>query len=146
MNYCSLCHQKLFSKATETWRLDDISISLPVDDVISILIAKEGEDIRICELCFEQEQFRDFSGEEIAEIGYQFSLEFQNRGMYQKALEACVKTFKRFKASDLINSAAGIIAIQNVRDATILYRAVLLIDPENALAKANLTILLNRDK
>jgi len=137
---CSFCNKRLVATASEKWLATSGElIAVPKSEILYIFAETSKGEVCLCEECYKKESLDDFNADDLAEIHYQFGLEYRESGCSSKSVDALHRALKFRKTADML--AAIALSYGDIGDHKLeceFYRQALVLDPRHFAASENL--------
>ncbi|MCI0747908.1 MAG: hypothetical protein L0Y58_21080 [Verrucomicrobia subdivision 3 bacterium] len=144
MSLCTLCKTQLPLSSPEQWTAPDGEV-VDVDRtaVPSAVVETSLREFEICEFCYQRTLPGFFTRQDLAEIHYQFGLEYRDRGQHARNIASLTQALQLCETADIFAALAYAENRLGHRDAAIAYyRRALQIDPVHFMSRENLQKLL----
>ncbi len=139
---CFICERLLLATASEKWRASSgelIAVQKSEQAYVMIKAEKTGVDICVCEDCYKKNLFNRFSNEEIAEIHYQFGLEYRESGFHNDSIDALHRGLQLKPSADMLAAIAlGYGQLGDYKLEHEFYRQALELDQKHEVACRNI--------
>jgi len=137
---CDLCRREIQENQQEVWTTDvGEKFVIPCSDELWIEATTINGDIVICLDCYRNKSLESFSAVELAEIHYEFGLEFFGKGKIQTA-KNCFETALAYKVEPRSLAALGncFEKLDDLGEAKHFWSRALAVDPVCLEARLNL--------
>ncbi len=139
MSLCTLCKKQL-PESSEAWTAPDGQVvHVARSEVPSAMDDTSVGEFEICEACYQRGLPAYFTPEDVAEIHYQFGLEYCGREQFSRSIESLTRARRIAETADVmaaLGHAEG--QLGNREIAIAHYRRALEIDPSHFMASQNL--------
>jgi tetratricopeptide (TPR) repeat protein len=145
MSNCTLCKSRLLDTGTKTWKLPDgQTVQLEHSSVAIAVATTTLGEFEICESCYRRGLPAFFTAQDLAEIHYQFGLEYRDLKQFSKSMEALSKARGLGETANIVAEIANAERALGNRDKAIdLYRRALELEPDHVMARQNLGRILD---
>ena len=137
---CSFCRERLIATTSEKWRASSGElVAVPKSESLYIFASTSRGEICLCEKCYKKGIFGDLNQHELAEVHYQFGLEYREVGRMSDSVDALHRGLRCKQTSDML--AAIAISYGELGEHTLeqeFYRQALALDPSHFVASENL--------
>ena|SRR5213594_4190215 len=134
MSKCTLCKTESPEKPTEPYALAAAKVAEP----LAIAETSFGE-FEICEACYRLGLPVYFTQSDLAEIHYQFGLEYLQRDQSSESVNALSRALQITESADILTALGHAESKRGDKETAIAhYHRALEIDPSNLAAKENL--------
>jgi tetratricopeptide (TPR) repeat protein len=137
---CCFCHKLLVATTSEKWRASSGElIAVSKSDSAYIFAKTSRGEICICEECYKNGIFGDLNCDDIAEIHYQFGLEYRETGRASDSVDALHRGLQLKQTADMLVAIA--ISYNEMKESNLeheFYRQALALDPSHLVARENL--------
>ena len=140
MTTCTLCKTQIPETAPEQW-------ATPKGEVIEVarsavpfaVVDTSVGEFEICEPCYQRGLPVFFSPQDVAEIHYQFGLEYRDRRQFDRSVESLTQARRISETADIVAALAHAEDERGRREVAIThYRRALEIDPSHFMSQQNL--------
>jgi tetratricopeptide (TPR) repeat protein len=144
MSICTLCKTELPEAAPESWKTptgDVVQLARSV--VPSTVVDTSVGEFEICESCYQRGLPAFFTPLDVAEIHYQFGLEYRDRRQVAHSFESLTQARRLSETADIVAAIAHAEDERGHRELAIAhYRRALEIDPTHFMSRQNLQRIL----
>jgi tetratricopeptide (TPR) repeat protein len=143
MSICTLCKAILPAGSTETWKTEDgEAIEVARGLLVSAIIDTSLGEFEICEPCYSRKLPSFFTPQDIAEIHYQFGLEYRDRAKFTQSIESLRRALCILETADILAALAFAEDKAGHQQLAIgYYRRALQIEPLHFMAQQNLRLI-----
>ena len=139
---CSICNAKM-QTSPELWTLPTgEAVEVDHERNPSAYVKTSVGEFEICEACYVGGLPTFFSANDLAEIHFQFGLDYNERGNYARARESIARARQTSETANILAALANAEDSLGHRDSAIAhYERALELEPEHFISRANLTKL-----
>lgn len=143
MECCSLCKIPIPENEPDSWFTDDGECLNVRKSAIPTALAETSlGEIYICETCYQKGLPVFFTSDDLAQIHYQFGLEYHVSGNNQRSIESLSMACQIAESAEILAALAlAESEIGHIEAARALYLRALEIDPQHFMSIENLKIL-----
>jgi tetratricopeptide (TPR) repeat protein len=143
---CSFCGKPFVATGSEKWRAPSGElIAIPTSDIAYTLSDTSKGEVYICEECYKKSDFKDLTSDDIAEIHYQFGLEYLASKQFSESVDALHQSLRLKVSPDTLASIArSYDELGATKLAIEFYQQALAIDPKHFMSRENLKLVLER--
>lgn len=143
MSICTLCKSQICERSPEPWTAQDGQVVHVTHSVAASVVAETSlGELEICESCYLQGLPSHLAPQDLAEIHYQFGLEYGFRNQFIQSVEAITRARGLVETADILASLAHSENELGHRALAIeYYRRALEIDPSHFMSRENLRLL-----
>jgi tetratricopeptide (TPR) repeat protein len=140
MSICTLCNAQIPDAPPEEWVAPDgQAVHVVRTAVPSVVIETSVGEFEICEACYQRSLPPFFTPQDLAEIHYQFGLEYRDRGQFTRSVESLTHARGLSETADIVAALAHAESELGHREIAIgHYRRALEIDPSHFMSRQNL--------
>ena len=140
MSICTLCKAQILDASVEGWvGPDGQTVYVARSAVPSAIVETSVGEFVICELCYERRLPPFFTPQDLAELHYQFALDYRDRGQFARSVEALTHARHLLETADIVAALAHAEGELGHSDLAIAhYRRALEIDPSHLMSRQNL--------
>ncbi len=143
MDTCTLCKAPIPGTSPETWTtLDGQAVEVARSISPSIVAHTSVGEFAICEACYLHRLPSYFTPQDLAEIHYQFGLEYRDRQQFDRCVESLTEARGISETADIVAALAAAQDDLGCGELAVdLYRRALELDPSHFMARENLKCL-----
>lgn len=143
MNLCTLCKTPIPDAFSERWSTTDgKAVEVLRSAIPSAVVESSVGEFEICEPCYQRQLPSFFTPGDVAEIHYQFGLEYFERGLFARSIESLTLAGQISETADILAALARAEdALGHQERAVALYCRALEIDPSHFMSRENLKLL-----
>jgi len=140
MSICTLCKAKIPDACPEEWvATDGQAVHVARSSIPCAVIETSVGEFEICEPCYQRSLPPFFTPQDLAEIHYQFGLEYRDRGQFARSVESLTHARRLSETADIVAALAHAESDLGHRELAIAhYRRALEIDPSHFMSRQNL--------
>jgi tetratricopeptide (TPR) repeat protein len=141
---CSFCKKHLPSDISSKWiSQDGVTLNVGGCSLPYVIAVTTLGELSVCEECYTS--LPDYlTQEDLAEIHYQFGLEYRDRGNHQRSLDSCKRSIALTRTPKVLSAIGDAHrCLGNRNEAIDAYRKALELDPSESMAKNNLARLMS---
>jgi len=140
MSICTLCKTPLPEATPEKWTTPTGEPLQVARSATPSAVAKTSVgEFEICEACYHRGLPTFFTPQDMAEVHYQFGLEYSQRGHFARSVESLSQARRISETADIMAALAHAEDGLGHRDVAIAhYRRALEIDPSHFMSRQNL--------
>lgn len=143
MDHCSLCRTELLPGSSELWTTEDgVSVDMANTAQPSASADTSLGPLDICEECYLHSLPAGLTEPDLAEIHFQFGLDYRDRGQLDLSIGALERAVQLNRGADALAELAAVYERKGLRQMAVqTYRRALDIDPQHFIATENLKVL-----
>ena len=140
MSNCTLCKTQIPEAAPETWTTPTgEALQVARSATPSTVVETSVGEFEICEACYHRGLPTFFTSQDMAEVHYQFGLEYCHCGQFARSVESLTQARRISETADIVAALAHAEDGLGHRDVAIAhYRRALEIDPSHFMSRQNL--------
>jgi tetratricopeptide (TPR) repeat protein len=140
MGICTLCKTQIPDSSPEAWTAPDgQTVRVARTAVPTAVIETSVGEFEICEACFVGGLPPFFTREDLANVHYQFGLEYRDRRQHTRSVESLTEARRLSETADIVAALAQAESHLGHRELAIThYRRALEIDPSHFMSRQNL--------
>jgi tetratricopeptide (TPR) repeat protein len=140
MSNCTLCKAQIPETAPESWTTPKGErVEVARSAVPSAVANTSVGEFEICESCYRRGLPSFFTPQDVAEIHYQFGLEYRDRAQLAQSIESLTQARRISETADIMAALAHAEDERGHRELAIAhYRRALEIDPTHSMSRQNL--------
>lgn len=140
MSFCALCKTRSPEAEPESWTAPTGEVMQIAHTVEPCAVADTSVgELEICAACYHRGLPAFFSPEDLAEIHYEFGLEYLRRKQFGRSKESLLQARQILESADIIAALAYVEdALGHAEPAVAYYRHALELDPSHFMSQENL--------